>query len=270
MSTVYKKAPLIELIAELRWIPAGMAPPQAGAVQVLFTSDAKVEEFFMRLGGELYQSGFQRSERLVPPGFPIVFGQPAIRYRSDDAVKKSVLYQAGSSIFSVHAVPPYRSWDNFLPEVKKGVEALLKTRGDGQEQVPFTQLTLRYLDFFGEELLGGRSMDRFISDVMGFSVTPPNALARVAKSKELSSVFLKFVVPVEAGTLSISVGDGKANNQQSGVVLDTIFTSTAPIEPKFDAIISVFDAAHDVIKKTFVAFTEPIERLMEPEKVEKQ
>jgi|SRR5579871_5607314 uncharacterized protein (TIGR04255 family) len=270
MSTIYKKAPLIELIAELRWIPAGITPQQAGTVQVLFTNDAKVEEFFMRLGGELYQSGFQRSERLVPPGFPIVFGQPAIRYRSDDAVKKSVLYQAGSSIFSVHAVPPYRSWDNFLPEVKKGVEALLKTRGDGQEQSPFTQLTLRYLDFFGEELLGGRSMDKFIADVMGFSVNPPSALTKVAAPQELRSVFLKFVVPVEAGTLSVSVGDGKANNQQSGVVLDTIFTSTAPIEPKFDNIIAMFNTAHDVIKKTFLTFTAPIEHLMEPEKAENQ
>jgi len=268
MSIVYKKAPLVELIAELRWLPAGAAPQQAGTVQVMFTNDVKVEEFFMRLGGELYQSGFQRSERLVPPGFPIIFGQPAIRFRSDDAVKKSVLYQAGSSIFSVHAIPPYRSWQNFLPEVKKGVEALLKTRGDGQEQAPFTQLSLRYLDFFGEELLGGHSMDKFISEVMGFRVALPDALTQASSPKEVRSVFLKFVVPHEIGTLSVSVGDGKANNQQAGVVLDTIVTSTAPIEPKFDAIISMFDAAHEVIKRTFLSFTKPIEHLMEPQKAE--
>jgi uncharacterized protein (TIGR04255 family) len=267
MSTVYKKAPLVELIAELRWLPVGVAPQQPNTVQVVFTNDAKVEEFFMRLGGELYQLGFQRSERLVPPGFPIVFGQPAIRYKSDDAVKKSVLYQAGSSIFSVHAIPPYRSWQNFLPEVKKGVEALLKTRGDGLEQSPFTQLSLRYLDFFGEELMGGRSMEKFISEVMGFCVTLPGALAEVAKPNEVRSMFLRFVVPLEIGTLSVSVGDGKANNQQPGVVLDTIVTSTAPVAPNFDAIITMFDAAHEMIKKTFLSFTKPIEHVMEPEKV---
>src|ERR1700721_188505 len=185
MTTIYKKAPLVELIAELRWLPVGAAPQQPGTVQFVFANDAKVEEFFMRLGGELYQSGFRRSERLVPSGFPIVFGQPAIRFRSDEAVKKSVLYQAGSSIFSVHAIPPYRSWDNFLPAVKNGVEALLKTRGDGQEQAPFTQLSLRYLDFFGEELMGGRSLDKFISEVMGFNLTLPEALTKIAVPQEL-------------------------------------------------------------------------------------
>lgn len=271
MSTVFNKAPLVELIAELRWLPAGAisapAPQQAGTMQLMFTNDAKVEEFFKQLGGELYQWGFQRSERLIPAGFPIIFGQPAIRYRSDDAVKKSVLYQAGSSVFSVHGIPPYRSWEDFVPQVKKGTEALLKTRAEAVRQAPFAQASLRYLDFFGEELLGGRTMEAFISEVLGFRTTPPEALIQIAAPKEVRSVFLRFVVPVEIGTLTVSVGDGNANNRL-GVALDTTITTSAPIEANEDAIMDLFNSAHSIISKTFLTFTRPIEQLMEPKKAE--
>jgi uncharacterized protein (TIGR04255 family) len=271
MSIEFNKAPLIELIAELRWIPMGAIalPGQqpASAAQMFFTNDAKIEELFMRLGGELYQSGFQRSERLVPAGFPIIFGQPVIRYRSDDAVKKSVLYQAGSSVFSVHAILPYRTWKNFAPQLEKGVEALLKVRSEAIEQSPFTQATLRYLDFFGGELLAGRTPESFISEVLGFHTTLPGALEVVAEPKEVRSVFFKFVVPLKIGSLSVSVGDGNSNNRP-GVVLDTIVTVSAPIEAKLDAIMKMFNYAHEIIRKNFLEFTKPIQELMEPKKAE--
>lgn len=268
MTTVYNKAPLVELIAELRWLPLGVteAPAQQQAAPMLLMTDAKVEEFFMRLGAELYQSGFQRSERLIPHGFPIVFGQPAIRFRSDDKAKKSVLYQVGSSVFSVHATPPYRTWQDFEPQVKVGVDALLKTRVEGLEHAPFTQVSLRYLDFFGEELMGGRSMEVFTSEVLGFCTTMPPALTEVAAPKELRSVFLRFVVPLEIGTLTVSVGDGKSQNQ-SGVVLDTTVATSKHLRPSSDAIMMIFSSAHEIVGKTFLAFTKKIEDLMEPAKV---
>jgi uncharacterized protein (TIGR04255 family) len=269
---MFKKAPLVESIAELRWLPAGASgapiPQQTGAPQLFFTNDPKIEEFFMRLGGELYQSGFQRSERLIPPGVPIVFGQAAIRFRSDDALKKSVLYQAGSSVFSVHGVPPYRSWQDFVPQMKMGVEALVKTRNALQQPpAPFTQINLRYLDFFGTELLGGRSPDIFLSEVLAFGVTLPHVLIEVAEPKRIQSAFQRFVIPVKMGTLTISVGDGKANDQV-GVVLDTTVTSAAAIEPNVDSVMNTFSAAHEIISKTFRGLTKPIEQLMEPEKLE--
>jgi uncharacterized protein (TIGR04255 family) len=271
MDIEFNKAPLVELIAELRWIPAGAiaVPGQqpVGTPQMFFTNDARVEEFFMRLGGELYQSGFQRSERLVPAGFPIVFGQPVIRYRSDDAVKKSVLYQAGSSVFSVHAIPPYRTWKDFVPQLEKGVEALLKARGEDIQQSPFTQATLRYLDFFDGDLLAGRKPESFISDVLGFRTTLPSALEGVAEPKEVRSVFLKFVVPITIGNLSVSVGDGNTNNR-AGIVLDTTVTASVPIEASRGAIMNMFNSAHDVIRHSFLEFTKPIRELMEPKKAE--
>ena len=133
MDITFSKAPLIELIAELRWTPQGStsiapAPPQPGPAPTLFLGGGKQEEFYMRFGAALYNQGFNRSERLSPPGFPFILQQPVYRFLSEAEDKKSVIYQVGFGIFSVHAVPPYRSWSQFLPLVTKGIGILLESR----------------------------------------------------------------------------------------------------------------------------------------------
>lgn len=263
MGISFANAPLVELIAELRWAPAAPPSPQASGMPVMFQLDAKIEELFMSLGGQLYQSGFQRSERLIPPGFPIVLGQPVVRFRSDDAAKKSVLYQAGADIFSVHALPPYGGWDDFAPFLQNGINALLHARGDGQNQSPFTLVTLRYLDFFGDQLMEGRNVNSFVSDVLGFCVTLPEPLQRAANPKEIRSLFLKYVVPVESGSLNISVGDGKMNNQ-TGLVMDSAVQSTVQVAPNMESIMKILDSAHDTISYVFLHLTKPIEHSMKP------
>jgi hypothetical protein len=95
MYVSFAKAPLLEIIAELRWAPTlALTPPnenQVLASPTFLLGDSKDEEFFMRLGGELYQAGFQLSERLVIPGFPTIPHQAIYRYRSDKPQLKSVL-----------------------------------------------------------------------------------------------------------------------------------------------------------------------------------
>lgn len=275
MAISFAKAPLVELIAELRWVPttpSGQPIPQGpdpgNPLQpVLLLTDTKFEEFFMRLGGELFQVGFQRSERLVPPGFPSVPHQPIVRYRSDKAPNKSVLYQIGSGVFSVHGVPPYQSWKEFAPSVKSGVEALLRTRQAAVIQPPFIQVSLRYIDFFGEELIGGRTVKGFLSEVLGISLGLPDAVTKLSASKEMRSLFLKFVLPVSIGTFTGSVGDAKANNVD-GIVLDTTVTSVGEVPADIDAILGMFNSAHEIIHNTFIELTSPIHKRMEPHTVE--
>src|ERR1019366_1625038 len=72
MSITFAKAPLVEIVAELRWgrLPQLATPPNqaiAMPLQMAGLNANKLDEFFMRLGGEIYQQGFNRAERLVPP-----------------------------------------------------------------------------------------------------------------------------------------------------------------------------------------------------------
>lgn len=73
MALTFKIAPLVEIIAELRWAQQSV-PVQPGAMAAppgSMLNAARLDEFFMRFGGECYKAGFQRAGRIVPPGFPV-------------------------------------------------------------------------------------------------------------------------------------------------------------------------------------------------------
>jgi uncharacterized protein (TIGR04255 family) len=266
MTITFANPPLVELIAEFKWSPSDTlsTPAGLGVPQIVpFLGGTKLEEFFMRLGGELYQLGFQMSERLVPPGFPALPNQAIVRFRSNDPSKSSVLYQAGPGMLSVHATPPYRSWKEFLPYVERGLRALLKCRSDSERDQSFSEVTLRYIDLFGDELTQGRSVVSFLSEVLGISVTLPEALRSLSQPSGVSSLNLLFVLPIPRGTLTMNVADGKAGNR-SGIVLITGVASKNAWPAKLDIIMSWLSEAHDIIHDIFMNMTKPIHHLMKP------
>lgn len=271
MDISFAKAPLLEIIAEVRWAPTlTLAPADVGrpiATPTFLIGDSKDEEFFMRLGGELYQAGFQLSERLVLPGFPSGPHQAIYRYRSDKPALKSVLYQVGLGVFSIHGVPPYQSWRQFAPFVTSGISALLNVRRQTDEGSPFIQLSLRYLDFFDEELSGGRSPQAFISEVLQISTSLPAGLMDLSPSKELRTLFVKFSLPIEMGELSLSVGDGKSGNRP-GFVMDTAVTCTRRLSAELPSLMGLFDNAHSVTNMAFRELTKPIEAQMQPQRID--
>jgi uncharacterized protein (TIGR04255 family) len=266
MAITFAKAPLIELISELRWIPRGSTPQPTPAQQPgVFVGGVKQEEFYMQIGGEFYKTGFDRSERLFPAGLPFALHQPVFRFRSEKEGNTSIVYQVGYGIFSVHAVPPYHSWAKFVPFVREGIKALLKTRPESDRDQPFSQLSLRYIDFFNQELMGGKDIASFASDVLKISTKLPIAISKVAASNQVKSLFTKIVLPIGIGDLTVSVGDGKFNDQM-GILLDNNVSSTVEVRPEVDATMSLFESAYSVLHNMFLELTEPIRDLMKPER----
>jgi uncharacterized protein (TIGR04255 family) len=273
MAITFANAPLVELIAEFKWSPRDTLNAPAGLSAlpqvVPFLGGTKLEEFLMRLGGELYQLGFQMSERLVPPGFPALPNQAIVRFRSNAGPKSSVIYQAGPGMLSVHATPPYRTWEEFLPHVESGLRALLKCRNDSERDQSFNEVNLRYIDLFGAELTQGRSVVAFMSEVLGISITLPGALQSLNQSSEISNLNLVFVLPIPRGTLTMTVADGKAGNR-SGVVLITGVASKNAWPANPDAIMKWLADAHGIIHDIFMKMTQPIHSLMKPNSGETQ
>jgi len=270
MAVTFAKSPLVEIVVELRWLSGAVLPVQAaGHAQAappvpVFLGNAKAEEFFMGLGGEFYKAGFQRSERLIPPGFPTVLGQPVVRYRSDDAERKAILYQAGPGLFTVNGIPPYQSWDTFSPAVTAGIEALLKLRSPEETKQPFNQIMLRYINLFQEEFMEGKNLEAFLTESLGVSIRFPDAISRLAKVEEATSIFVKTILPTEIGALSVLIGDGKAGND-SGVIFDITLTSTQETLPETGAVMKILDSAHSMIHDMFLGATEPLNKLMQPQ-----
>jgi uncharacterized protein (TIGR04255 family) len=269
MSITFAKAPLVEIVAELRWgrLPQLATPPNQAItmpLQMAGLNANKLDEFFMRLGGEIYQQGFNRAERLVPPGFPLMLFQPVYRYRKSGAADASVLFQAGPGLFSAHAIPPYRSWETFAPVVQAGVEALLKTRDETEKTFPFTSVSLRYIDAFGSELTEGRDIGTFVKDTLGIKVALPEALTKHIQTGKSAKPTLQFALPLSNGmSVNINIGEGLVSNE-AVIIMDTTIVTTTEVLPEKDAIMTALNSARTVIHEIFFDITKPIEGLMQP------
>jgi len=109
----------------------------------------------------------------------------------------------------------------------------------------------------------GQDVQSFISSVLGISTTLPEALTKVAASKEVKGLYTRVVLPIKIGDLTLSVGDGQFNGQH-GVILDWT-ASSHDLAPDLTAIMEVFGSAYNLIHHLFFELTRPLYQLMEPE-----
>lgn len=266
MTVTFKNAPLVEMIAELRWGEAHLV--QQNVPTVLPFMAANLDQFFMSFGGEVYQHGFRRTERLVPPGFPVFPFQPIYRYRKDASDDTAVLFQVGSGLFSANATPPYRSWKIVSPTVKIGVDALLKARLAGEAEKAFSVLSLRYINAFGPQLTEGRGIASFMHEILGFELGFPKVIVDQVDPNSSITPQLQFKVPLVGGaTLATHVYEGAINNEPK-IIVDITVTNTRPIAPDSDAIMEAFTKARDVIHHVFLGLIKPIENLLKPDGAE--
>jgi uncharacterized protein (TIGR04255 family) len=190
--------------------------------------------------------------------------QPVYRYRKSVEADASVLFQTGPGLFSANAIPPYRSWDTFAPVVQAGVEALLKTREETEKTLPFTSVSLRYIDAFKPELTEGRDIGAFIKDILGITVALPEALTKHIQTGKSVKPNLQFAVPLSNGmSMNINFGEGLVHNE-GVIIMDTTISTTTEVPPDKDALMTALNSARTVIHEIFFDITKPIAKLMQP------
>ncbi len=271
MTTTFSKAPLVEIVAEFRWSqkpdvmlqsqqPAGIPAP------LMAMNSSRFDEFFMRFGGEVYKEGFQRAERIVPAGFPLMLYQPVFRYRKSTDADGSALYQTGAGMFSAHAIPPYRSWDEFAPVVQAGIDALLNAREESEKALPFTSVSLRYIDAFRSELTGGRDAESFIRDVLGIAIGLPNGLSKLVAPGKKVKPMLQLSLPL-ANNMSMNVGIAEGIvNSETAIVMDTTVSTSVEVPAERNSAMDTLHSARSIIHEMFFDLTTTIQPLMQPSK----
>lgn len=268
MSLSFAKAPLIEIIAELRWVPSQLAiHPQAQPLlaPIPLIGDTRQEEFFMRVGSELKILGF-KPERLVPPGFVMLLYQPVYRFRRVPD-PSPVLYQVGAGIFSAHGLPPYKSWNVFSPEAERGIDALLKARDPNDRDLRFSRISLRYIDAFNQELTKGRDEVGFIKDVLGISIELPANIVNLVEPGGSPKFGMQVALPVGNGmTMSLNLSEGTVNNVPS-IIMDTTVSRDTDLSGDVKETMAVLHAAHQIVHKAFLELTKPIHEIMQPQEV---
>lgn len=261
---LFANPPLVELIAELRWVPgiAGPVNSQAGTATIQLPLGFG-EESLERFRRSIAQKGFAASERLVPVGFPLIPFTVAQRFRKPSTdEKENYLYQVGLGVFSANALPPYRSWDSFRPIVREGVETLLDTR-HSTDRANVTVL-LRYLDVFTDEFTEGRKSVAFLNDVLGIKLSVPATLTEQASNLHELRAGLQLALNLKDGlSMNIGVQDG-AVGTKVGIVMSTEAFTIQPVNPQLNSIMENFERAHDYIRVTFLGLTTKIRDKMKP------
>ena len=264
MAVTYKNAPLVELIAELRWGPA-TDQTQAGTQTVVFAlPQSKDEEIFMQFGAAMSAAGYGRFERLIPPGTPTPYGQVAFRCRPTDAKKQAPLFQLGHGVFTANALPPYKSWEDFKPIVRIGIDSLIEAYDlAGVERPKFRIALIRYIDAFRDDLTGGREMQRFLSDVLGIKIVLPDAILSVAADQDTIHPALQLAVSTAVGPLQLKLAEGTVGNDQA-VVMETSVTVNREIGADVEAAVAALGDGRQIIHELFRGLTASIHDAMEP------
>lgn len=264
MAITFKNAPLVELIAELRWQPQFSTATDQGGNQLLLPQSllnpSEGETFFQRFFAAVYQHGFKQMERLAPQGVPLPHDRMVCRYRHENQNEAPVLTQIGPSIFSVNALPPYKSWLEFRPWIVHTVESLLEANPNPGS----FKASVRYIDAFKEPFLNGRSVSQFFESTLGFSLNLPNALTgRKLEGGEIRSS-VSTIVPLDGMQMTVKLSEGKVDGEQAAI-MDTLVTINGDIAPNKESVMKALDSARGVIHETFFELTKPIENALEPE-----
>jgi uncharacterized protein (TIGR04255 family) len=263
----FQNPPLVELVVELKWAGAGTVAAPAGIPQGMpYPEPPNIahEKFLSDFRQLAAKSNWKQSERLMPQGFNLHF-QPALRIRSDDPSRSSILLQVGQGIFSAHALRPYKEWETFWPIAQEGIEMLLKSRADTEKLQPFFAANVMYIDVFEEAIVGEMSEPRFLQDVLGFGLALPPVVKRQIINEDQVEIQFSFKLPLEDQLeMRLSVNGNAVWGDKKGIVMSTIVSSQRNVLPDLHDISAVFGASHMAIRRTFIGLTERVHSKMNP------
>lgn len=264
----FARAPLVEIVAELRWLPTGVGMPPQGPVVLGFAA-GDGDGLAMAIRGRPEIASFAQTEKLLPPGFPAAWHQVVWRFRNPTV--SGVLLQVGPGIFTANAFQPYRRWSEFRPTVRCGVTALLEARPSSEKELQFSALTLRYINAFSTDLIGDMGAEKFVREILGFEVALPGALEALRGPTGSSSLSLNLLLSAANTSKSVlvQVGDGSirqigTNADTSVVMLDMSVSENVPQKPDLETVLASFDSSRNIIHDAFLQMTSKIRDRMEP------
>ncbi|MDF3381958.1 MULTISPECIES: TIGR04255 family protein [unclassified Sulfitobacter] len=213
---LYENAPLVEVVAEVRWDMVAIASMPGSEIDPLF------ERKHSAMQAAMAEVGFAFAERLVPDHVPneMLAGQPIFRYRT--APNSWPLVQYGPGVFTVNITPPYDGWSEFRETLALAVNAFDSVLSLGSDFTNVRAADLRYIDAF-TEMHGMNQFSTFLRDHLSVPMAPPQGLLASIGSPQAD-----YVPRVEFST-------------QVGKRLDTRFVFHAASGTKDDTPAAILD-----------------------------
>jgi len=263
MNEKFANSPLVELVADVRW------KTDFPKKQPIMPGEElnSLEIFFGNLTSELAIRGYVTSERMIPKGFPLMAGSPIVRFKKsptsgtpeEKAKELSTLFQVGVGVFTINAIQPYNCWDDFVEIIRLGLDALLNSNPVSPQNG--FNVTLRYIDAFGESFTEGMGLRQFIHEKFGIEVALPHAFEDEYTFGRSEIPGIRIRSPLEFGIHTVNFSEGKVESQPV-YLMENIVKLNKEIEADTDKLIVELSLARNVIHKRFFALSKPLHSAM--------
>ena len=230
------KAPLIEVIFEIRW-----------AIDINNKEAAQEVQY---LHGDLFpliKAKYPYREA-ANPQMPLELMQihsPTHRFR--EAANGYPLVQIGPGIVTVNTVDSKYFWDDYEARILEVLEKLKGVYSFNQHH--HVQLALTYIDLLKFDFERG-DMLKFLEEYLNISIKQGFYKNQVAAG----NVLLVLNYPTENGSLNITIGRGKDNTGFDGITINTNLVS-GNIKPEIPLIKDWLSKSHEVCSGLFKEMT---------------
>lgn len=255
---LYKNAPLVEVIAEVRWALAPLATVQNGAVDPFFEIAAK------QLSKRLETEGYTFVETLVPAEVPreILAGQVINRFRKQAGAWP--VFQIGPGVFTANVVQPYEGWKTFVPHIALGCKLLFESYPAAEHTMRLSQLHLRYLDGF-TIAHGRKDHVEYVRSDLDVTVGIGDNLRKALNLPSDAPAFaqLELNYPVPEGEFILKLAPGKKENLEATVMELILVSNRKEEKPDVSTVMNWYDTAHARLSDAFEATTsDRVKKLM--------
>lgn len=228
------KAPLLEVIYELRW-------------NITNQQDLTKFQYFH---GDLYaalKNDYPFRQLLTLPDMPsaLLINSPVYRFRSEE--NGYPLFQLGPGLLSFNTTDATYDWDEYFDRCKKITSSFFKVYQLSKDEK--FRPNLVYVDFF--------KFDFENEDVITFINENLNILLKqnfYDSVNYASSISLGFNYKTELGQLDISLNSGKNDKNETGIVLKTQLNGPF-VPPNTDEVLNWLDEAHNFCSDLFKQMT---------------
>lgn len=229
------KAPLIEVIFELRW-------------KISNQSDLEKYQF---LTGDIYSSikkKFPHRKLLVPPDIPVelLINKPTYRYSSES--EKYPLVQFGPGLLSLHTDDENYFWSDYSERASSLTQNFLELSNFSTHQK--ISPSLIYIDFL-EFDLDNTNIINFINENLKIYIKQELFEGEINPN----TFNFGFSNEIELGTINLSFNTGQNKNGKNGLVIQTKLNGENFNSSSTD-ILSWLNSAHDLTSKLFKKMTE--------------
>ena len=261
----FRKPPLVEVVAELRWGPT--APLGGPPTPALPTEHD--EQLLADFATQMKSGTSVIIERLLPKGFPVFPHQVCCRYKVPGQ-PDGYVYQLGPNAFTANAkTPNYESWTAFEPVVAEGVEFLLQALPKSRESFTFASARLVYIDLFKKQrFFPDKTAAAFAKDSLQLNLQMPETILRridAGGPAVLALAYKASLGVLRDGVLELVVQEGSLNGatNEPGLVLNTAISVTRDILGTKEAVMAVLNEAHTVSRECFLGMTQSLHGEME-------